>query len=189
MNRQIILIVIIVCFAFYNSIAQIQFDYDKEVDFDQFKTIQFIGWQDDSDQVLDDLNKERIYEAFRNEFSKKGFKLVKTNGNLLLTFFIVIDEKTSVTAYSNYQGSIGFDGYYRGGWGWNQGFSTTIYSENDYLEGTFVVDFYDEKSKKLIWQGVSTKTISENPKRRAKLIPKRVEKLIKNFPPDNDKND
>ena len=40
------------------------------------------------------------------------------------------------------------------------------YSENDYLVGTLVMDVFDEKSGDQIWQGIATKTITENPEKR-----------------------
>ena len=167
-----------------SSNAQIRSDYDKDVDFSQYKTIQFLGWQDGSDQLVDDNNKKRIYEAFKKEFSAKGFELVESDGDLGLTFYIVIDQKTSTSAYTDYYGGMGYGSYRRGGWGWGNGSSTTTYTERDYLEGTFIVDFYDANTEKQVWQGVSTNTISENPKKRAKNIPKRVTKLMKKLPPE-----
>jgi len=73
-------------------------------------------------------------------------------------------------------------GYRRGGWGWGMGHSTTTYSENDYLEGTMVVDVFDGKTKDQIWQAVGVGTVTENPEKREKTIPKTVKKMMKKFP-------
>ncbi len=73
---------------------------------------------------------------------------------------------------------------YRPAWGWGTGYSTTTYSENDYRVGTFVVDVYDAKTKKLVWQGVTQKTIKENASKRARTIPKGIAKLMKRYPID-----
>ena len=175
----------LLCFAFLNNIsnAQVRVDYDKETDFSKYKTIQFIGWQEDSDQMLNDLEKKRIYDAFINEFTKKEYELVEEDGDLLLTFFIVIDQKTSRTAHTNYMGGYGYGDYYYGDWGWGGGMSTTNYTESDYYVGTFVVDFFDRQEKKLVWEGVKSGTISENPKAEERRIPKDVAKLLKKFPP------
>jgi len=182
--KSILLTLIAVGFLFIETSAQIRSDYDKDVDFSQYKTIQFLGWQDGSDKLIDDINKKRIYEAFKKEFTDKGFELVESGGDLGLTFYVVIDQKTSTSAYTDYYGGMGYGSYRRGGWGWGNGYSSTTYTESDYLEGTFIVDFYDANSEKQVWQGVSTSTISENAKKRAKNIPKRVAKLLKKFPPE-----
>ena len=95
----------------------------------------------------------------------------------------MVDSKTSTTAYTTYTGGMGY-GYGRWGWGMGTGMgtSTTSFSEDDYLEGTIVVDFYDESTKNLVWQGVLTKKVTENPQKREKTTPKNVSKLMKKYP-------
>jgi hypothetical protein len=168
--------------------AQVTSDYDNTVDFTQFKTIKFLGWQDNSDQLINDLDKQRILESFGKEFEMRNLTFVEQGGDLAVTLYLVIDQKTSTTAYTNYTGGMGYGG--RWGYGYGMGYgagmgmgsATTTYSENDYEVGTFVVSVYDGESKKLIWQGISTKTINENPKKRQKSIPKGVAKLMKKYP-------
>ena len=98
-----------------------------------------------------------------------------------ITLFIVVDQKTSVTAYTNYYGG-GYGGYHRYGGGWGGGYANTTYSENDYLEGTLVMDVFDGESKKQIWQGVARKTVTENPQKRSENIPKAIGLLMNKFP-------
>jgi hypothetical protein len=167
--------------------AQVRSDYDKTVDFTKFKTMTFLGWQDDSDQLINDLDKNRILESFGKEFRMRNLTLVDQGGELAVTLYLVIDQKTSRTAYTNYNGGMGYGG--RWGYGYGVGYggmgmgsSTTTISESDYEVGTFVVSVYDGASKNLIWQGISTSTINENPKRREKTIPKGVKKLMKKYP-------
>ncbi|WP_299161874.1 DUF4136 domain-containing protein [uncultured Eudoraea sp.] len=168
--------------------AQVTSDYDKTVDFTKFKTITFLGWQDNSDQLINDLDKQRILDSFGKEFEMRNLTFVEQGGELAVTLYLVIDQKTSTTAYTNYTGGMGYGG--RWGYGYGMGYgggigmgsATTSYSESDYQVGTFVVSVYDGESKKLIWQGISSKTINENPKKREKTIPKGVKKLMKKYP-------
>ena len=168
--------------------AQVTSYYDNTVDFTNFKTIKFLGWQDNSDQLINDLDKQRILESFGKEFEMRNLTFVEQGGDLAVTLYLVIDQKTSTTAYTNYTGGMGYGG--RWGYGYGMGYgagmgmgsATTTYSENDYQVGTFVVSVYESESKKLIWQGISTKTINENPKKRQKSIPKGVAKLMKKYP-------
>jgi len=44
------------------------------------------------------------------------------------------------------------------------------------------MDVYDNTTNQLIWQGVASGTVKENPKKREKSIPKMVNKLMKKFP-------
>jgi len=161
-------------------------DYDKSIDFTTYKTYSFIGWQDDSDKIMNDFDKERLREAIEAEMEAKGLKRLDSGGDMLVSLFIVIDKKTSLTAYSNYYGNMGY-GYRRGGMGWGNGYSTTSYSENEYLKGTLVFDMFDSQSEELIWQGVATGTINSKPQKREKSIPKAIHKLMKKYPIESEK--
>ncbi len=157
-------------------------DLDKSVDFSNFKTIDFLGWQKDSDQLLNEFDKERLRKAFTNEFNTRGLKK-EENGNpdLEITLYLVLEQKTSTTGYTNYYGGH-YSGYRRGGWGWGNGYASTSYSQNDYIKGTLVMDVFDAKTKNLIWQSVASGTVKEDPKKREKAIPKTVNKMLKKFP-------
>jgi len=168
------------------SNAQVKSDYDKNTDFSKFKTYTFAGWEKDSDKILNDFDKKRITNALRSEFSARGLNPVKSDGDVEITLFIVVNQKTSTTAYTDYNGSMGYYGSRRG---WGRGYggigmgsSTTTYSEDDYLEGTFVVDMYDSSSKELVWQGIITDVVKENPEKRDKTTPKKIKKLMKKYP-------
>jgi len=161
--------------------AQVKSDYDKTIDFSQYKTYSFGGWENDSDKILTSFDKKRITDAMVNELSARGMSYIQEGGQAVITLFIVVNQKTSTTAYTNYNGSMG----YRGRWGWGyggMGTATTTYNENDYLEGTFVVDMYDNTSKDLIWQGIITSVVTEKPEKREKTIPKKIKKLMKAYP-------
>jgi hypothetical protein len=168
--------------------GQITSDYDKSVDFTKYKTYSFEGWQDNSDQLINELDKKRILDSFGEEFSSRNLQYVEQGGDMIVTLYLAIDQKTSKTAYTDYHGDMGYGGgwgygYGRGwGYGMGMGTATTTYSENVYDVGTFVVDVYDGESKKLVWEGISRKTINQNPKKREKTIPKGVKKLMKKFP-------
>ncbi len=164
--------------------AQVKSDYDKKADFTKYKTYTFKGWEKNSDKILNDFDKKRILEAFRDELDAREMTKDDNSPDVAITLYIVVDNKTSTTAYTNYNGGMG---YGVGRWGWGMGMggmasSTTTYSEDDYKQGTLVVSFYDESSKNLVWQGVLTKVVNEKPEKRDKSIPKNVKKLMKRYP-------
>jgi len=156
-------------------------DTDKTVDFSKYETYSFLGWQENSDKILNDFDKKRIRDAFISEFEARGMKYVNENGDMAVSLFIVVDQKTTTTAYTNYYGG-GYGGYsrYRGGWGY--GSASTTYSESDYMEGTLVMDVFDGTTKDQVWQGIATATVAENPDKREKSIPKKINALMKKFP-------
>lgn len=71
-----------------------------------------------------------------------------------------------------------------GGWFW-RGFgpaTATTYVENTPV-GTLVVDIFDNQTKKLIWRGTATETLSSKPEKNDKKLEKAVEDMFKHFPP------
>jgi len=165
--------------------AQVKSDYDKEADFTKFKTYTFRGWEKNSDQILNDIDKKRILDAFQHELTIRGMTADNTNPDVGITLFIIVENKTSKTAYTNYNGGMGYGMGRYGGWGYGgmgMGSSTTTISENDYQEGTIVIDFFDESTKNLVWQGILTKEITAKPNKREKTIPKNVAKLMYKYP-------
>lgn len=180
-NYKHCLILILAAFSTSLLAQKVTVDFDKDADFSKYKTYTFLGWQDDINKIANEFDQQRIQEAFVAELEKRNLKKVESGADMTLSLYIVVDQKTSTTAYTNYYGGAG-RGYRRGGWGWGNGHSTTTYSESDYLQGTMVVNAFDEEGKEMIWQGVATKTISEKPEKREKNIPKTVGKLLKKFP-------
>jgi uncharacterized protein DUF4136 len=176
------LLLITILFTFQVNAQKITTDFDKDADFTKFKLLTFLGWQNGSEKMINDLDKERMRSAFVNEFKARGMKKGGEDADLAITLFLVLEQKTSTTAYTNYYGGGGYGRYGRGGWGWGNGYANTTYSESDYIKGTLVMDVYDNSSNQLIWQGVASGTVKENPKKRDKSIPKTVGKLMKKFP-------
>ena len=170
----------------YLSTAQVNTDYDKSVDFSQYMTFKFVGWQEGTTDRLNQLDAKKILTALTKELNGRGILIDGSTPKMMMVLFLVVNDKTSTTAYTNYTGGMGY-GMGRVGWGagvggMGMGQSTTTYSENDYEVGTFVIDFYDSESKKLIWQGILKKNVTENTKKREKKITKAIAKLLKDYP-------
>ena len=163
-------------------------DFDPTVDFTQYKTFEYYGWIGESDRVLNDLDRRRIESAFGAEFEARGLKFVEEGGDMVVGLFIVAEQKTQTTAHTTQMG--GFGGGYGGhygygpGWGWGGGggHSTTTFSEYDFVEGTLVCDIYDKANEQLVWEGIGTKTINENPKNREQNISEAVKKIMAEYP-------
>jgi uncharacterized protein DUF4136 len=163
------------------STVKVVVDMDKTADFSGYETYSFLGWQNDSDEILNEFDKKRIRDAFISEFERRGLKPVADKGDMEISLFIVVDKKTSVTAYTDYYGGrYGMYSRYRGGWGY--GYGSTSYYENDYLKGTLVMDVFDGKSKDQVWQGIATKTVNEKPAKRKKTVPANIRALMRKFP-------
>lgn len=160
--------------------AQVRSDYDKNTDFAKYKTYTFKGWEKDSDQQLNDFDKERITDAFKSELVARGLTPSESDPDVGITLYVVVAERTSRSAYTNYNGGMGYGRSW--GWGAGMGSSTTTYSERDYRVGTIVIDFYDEGTKGLVFQGTLQTEVQEKAKKREKTIPKNIAKLMTKYP-------
>ena len=165
--------------------AQVKSEFDKSVDFNKFKTFTFKGWQKDSDKQIDDVDKKRVEEAFKRELDSRGLTRDDQRPDLSITLFIVIEKKTSLSAYDIYRGGLGYDtgrGWGLGYKGMGTGTENSNFTEEDYKEGTLVIDFYDEQSKKLIFQATFNSQININQDISSKTISKSVKKIMKKYP-------
>ena len=162
-------------------------DKDSTEDFTQFKTFEYYGWAENSDQVLTRFDKERIEAAFAEEGRKRGLTRNDSNGDVIVVLFVTGEMKTQMTAQTNTMGMAGTNTRGRGGmqspgWGWGTTHSTTTINESNYLVGTLMIEMYDKIDQKLIWQAIGTKTVSEDPKKRESGIPKKVAAIMREYP-------
>ena len=162
-TRSIIFLATIGLFLVSCSGLKVVTDLDKSVDFSQYKSLEYYGWADHSDQNLNDLDRKRIEKAFGAEFRKRGIDIVETGsgGDLIVTLYIVGQQKTELQANTTGGGAYGGYGRYYGygpGYGWGGGYSSTTVSEYNYVVGAFMVLVYDAAKKQLIWESRGEKT-------------------------------
>ncbi|MCT4622286.1 MAG: DUF4136 domain-containing protein [Schleiferiaceae bacterium] len=161
-------------------------DYDREVDFTQYKTFQLLPWDENLGDLVSRNSQSIIDNAIKDVLNRYGYVLVEKNADLVVSTYVHVDEKEGVTAYNNYYGPTG----YYGGWGYGYGYgygvgvgmSTTTYSEYTYQVGSLIIDFYDQQEKKLVWQGIGSDELSDNPKKVQNKIPSYVRQVLYDFP-------
>ena len=186
-NIKVIVIIGVLTLTGCSSIKVIS-DRDPDIDFTKFETYSYYGWTEESDQILNRFDKERIENAFGEEFEKRNLKFVEKDGDIIVSLFIVVEQKTSTSAYTNHynMGGLGYYDYdfdYGMGWGgMGMGTSTTHFSETEYEVGTLVCDVFSKETKKLIWQGIGTGTVSQNPKANEHGIPRAVASIMAKYP-------
>ena len=167
------------------STLRVTHDYDRSVDFTQLKTFEFYGWAEESDKILNPLERDRIQAAFADEFRKRGLTYVETGGDMIVTLFVMTENKTQYNATTT---GMGYGGYYGYGprWGWGPrysvGMATTTVNEYNYTVGTLVIDIYDAAKEKLIFESIGSGTVNENPQEREKNIPKVAAKMMEPYP-------
>jgi len=168
-----VLIAMMFVLAVNASAQQAKTDYDRNVNFGQYKTY---SWANVKTQ--DPLLVERIKSAVNSALAAKGWSEVEAGGDVsVVAIEMTRDQQTLNTFY---------DGF-GGGWGWRRfggdGFGEATTTTETYKVGTLVVDLFDTKTKQLIWRGTASDTLSNNSDKNIKNLDKGVDKMFKHFPP------
>ena len=166
------------------SPVKVVVDVNKNTDFSNYKTYSFLGWQNNSDEILAENEKKVMREAFTREFERRGLGRVNNGGDMQISLYIVTSVETAVSGYNDYVGGGmgGYGAYNSYGTGWGYGYSGNTFKTQGKLVGTFIMTVYDGKSKDQVWQAVTTSTVIENPAKRDKTIPRKIAELMKRFP-------
>lgn len=158
------------------SSVQVQTDFDKNVNFQQFKTYAFMKSGVDK-MHISDLDKKRILKAIDEEMIAKGFTK-SDNPDMLINIFI--DAKQVVNVHT-FNGGWGY-GFYRP-WGWNPWMMGPGYqSVSRSTQGVLYVDVLKAANKELIWQGKGTGYLTQKHSKKEERIKEFVAKVLETFP-------
>lgn len=181
----VLTLAIVVVFSACNSLKVVT-DFDTSTDFTKFKTFEFYGWDERTDDYLSPFDKKRIEEAVETEMVERGMEYKETGADLIITLYVHTEVETEVQATTT--NTYGYGGYYgygpRYGWGPGYGYSTTTYDEYDYLMGTLVIDIYDAAEEKLIYESAGTKQLhpDNTPEQREKVIVQVADQMMYKYP-------
>jgi len=172
-----VLIGMMFLFAGKSSAQQVKTDYDRSADFGQYKTY---SWE--HVKTKEPLDVDRIKNAVNAALAAKGWTQVDSSGDVSIVAIEMTRNQQTLNTFYN-----GFGG----GWGWRRfgggGFGEATTTTETYKVGTLVVDLFDTKTKKLLWRGTSSDTLSNNADKNIKNLDKGVEKMFKQFPPGSSK--
>jgi len=160
-------------------------DYDKNVNFSKYKTYNVLQWDKEESARINEFDQKRIINALHEQMQARGYKRADSGSDLSVNPFLILDAKEQTTAYTNHYNMGGYGyyggfGYYGFGPGYNMG--TTTFQTEQYTVGTLIIDVLDNKTKRLIWQGIGKGTIKENRQDRDKNIPKAIAKIMEPYP-------
>ena len=150
-------------------LADVKTDYSHRTDFAKYKTYSWIKVKTENP-----LWQDRIKGAVGMALQEKGWQEVPSGGDTgIAAFGSTKNQPTIQTFYDNLGG-----GWF---WGGMDGMATTTV-ENTPV-GTLVVDIFDGPSKKLVWRGIATDTLSGDPEKNEKKLQHTVADMFKHFPP------
>lgn len=162
-------------------------DYDKEANFNDYKTYAFYKTGIDKAHISD-LDKKRILKAIDANMGSRG--MVKAQDpDLLISIFT--KEREQVDVYNNYWGGMygwGWSPWYWGGYGYGPGWGWNSPAVSTRTQGSLYIDLIDAKNKELVWQGkgVGTLNNTKNIEKKEERIREFVSEILQQYPPGND---
>lgn len=150
---------------------KVSIDYDHKAPFSDYKTYAWLR----PPEMRDPLMAQRVMDAINQQLNAKGLQQAPDPSSADIGIVVngaTQEKHTLQTFYDNF-----------GGWGWIgwEGMATT--QDQTYEVGTLVADMFDTKTKKLIWRGTASDTLSDKPEKNTQKLDKAVEKMLKEFPP------
>ncbi len=156
-------------------------DYDREADFNSYKSYAFYKTGIDK-ALISDLDKKRILNAIDTEMSSRGF--VKSNDpDLLISIFTKEREQVDVYNRSFYGYGWGYGYWNPWLWGYPGVYGSDISTRT---EGSLYIDLIDAKNKELVWQGrgVGALSSNQNIEKKEERIREFVSEILQKYPPN-----
>ena len=166
------------------STVRVAADYDREADFQMYRSFAFYKTGIDKAQISD-LDKKRILKAIDAEMISKGF-VKSQKPDILISIFTT--EKERVDVYNNL------------GWGWGWGWGPGWGYWNPWIwggpgwggntvstrtEGSLYIDLIDASTKELVWQGKGVGTLGsyKDIAKKEARIQEFVSEIMQQYPP------
>jgi hypothetical protein len=161
------------------SSQSINFDYDRQAKFANYKTY---AWYEGEHTIADEdpLAHQRFVAAVDRELAAKGFGKVSSNPDVYVTYY-ADDQENTVIDTNHFGYGYGSDWYWGGGMGMGMGSSTS--TVRTYTQGTLVLDMWDASAEQLVWRGIVSDTVSNDPAKNAQKIERAAAKLFERYPP------
>ena len=165
------------------SSIKVAADYDKETNFDEYKTFAFFKTGIDKAEI-NDIDKRRILRAIENELVAQGYTKSE-NPDLLVSIFTKSEQRVDI--YNNAWGAGGWGwGGFGPGWGWGWGgIGWNQPAVSTSTQGVLFVDLIDANKRELVWQGMGSGVlVQRNAEKKEKKIKEFVSKIMEKYPPE-----
>ena len=164
-------IVFVLALAATPAMAQkVNIDYAHDYDFDSIETFQYVDTAESN--IRNELMAERVTGMIKQELIEGGLKEVAENPDIFVTYHFTTEERTSYTTTN-----FGYGGYHPGWYGWGAGMGSSTTTQQNYTDGTLIIDAYDGAEKKMIWRGTGTVTVKSKPDKQIKQVENILKKL------------
>jgi len=178
MNKTFLIFMVgLIVFSAGCTRTKVNFDYDKEENFSDFKTFDFMPVPEKVAAHSTAL--EPIRMAVTRELEAKGFTGTSDNPDILIAVHTSVEDTVRI---SDWGYSYAPWGMYYGGYGFGEGGRIDVFHHS---QGTLVLDFIKASDQELIWRGSAERGLPDrqNPGNITKVIDQTVSKILKHFPP------
>jgi len=158
----------VACIAF--AASDVNTDYDHKADFSRYHTYSWLGVR-----AGNSLWADRIRGDVDSQLAAKGWTRVESGGDVSVAAFGKLTEQDTMQSFYN-----GFPGWGWMGWGGTGTVTTTVTPER---VGNLTVDIFEGQSKRLIWRGTASGTLSSKPEKNDKKLEHAVIEMFEHFPP------
>jgi hypothetical protein len=177
MNR-ILGLIALACAVSPLSAHKTRVDFDHRDNFSRYKTYSWAPSPEPHgpDVVFpNQLMQQRIVSFVDAALAARHLTRVPSGGDLQINFEINIHAQPVFTTFT--------DGFGPGwGWGWDGSAISTTTTQVFWI-GTLVVNLTDRQRHELVFQGVSSHTISSKPEHNTKRLAKAVNEIFEKYPP------
>jgi len=150
------------------TIYHVTSDFEKNVDFADFKSYNILNHDHGFPQGANPINKQRIERAIHQEI---GQYLDKTEEpDLEVSWFVKVETVTDVDVYRSY--------YAR----WQV---LPYMMVHQYTEGTLVIDVIDRSNNQVIWHGKTSDAVYKDMPKVEKKINRAVQAMVRQFAKDS----
>ena len=165
------------------SSVTVDTDYDKTADFSKYRSFSVASPK--SGERLSPSSENALRGALRTGLGAKGLQEKSGSGaDLSIVRHAFSKDKVSVTQYSDWGYGYGPRGAWPYGYGrydmW-YGAPVTYTDVREYTEGTLVLDFVDNRTKKLVFRGIGRGTIG-SAESNAQKVQEAVTRITADFP-------
>jgi hypothetical protein len=114
------------------------------------------------------LTEQRIHDGVDRQLAAKGLTEVTGESDLVVATHVVTGQPRELNV-------TGFGGGRVGG--------TATAQVERYDQGTLAVDLYDSGTRRLVWRGTASDTLSDRPERNSTKINTALTKMFRRYPP------
>jgi len=161
------------------SSVSVTTDHDPDCNFAALKTYEWLSSTKDAlsanaqtNMFQNSMIEKRFQNAVVEQLKAKGITEDTTKPDFVIMYYAGTQNKVNVTNY----------GYGYGRWGGYGGGGVDV---QQYTEGTIILDFYDAKTKQLVWRGTASGALASkpSPEEATEKLNGVVAKMLADYPP------